>query len=145
MKIEILYLDKFKFEFEEKLFTIYLERLVKISKNQFSQINAFKISHKKLSERLLRNRKNEIIIILDERGDNLTTHSFKDLILKSGTRDKIFIIGSTDGFDKNILKMSDRVISLSRMTFTHSFAAIILLEQIYRSVTIEVNHPYHRN
>ena len=145
MKIEILYLDKFKFEFEEKLFTIYLERLKKISKNQFSQINAFKISHKKLSERLLRNRKNEIIIILDERGDNLTTHGFKDLILKSETRDKVFIIGSTDGFDKNILKMSDRVISLSRMTLTHSFAAIILLEQIYRSVTIEVNHPYHRN
>ena len=53
MKIEILYLDKFKCEFVEKLFTIYLERLVKISKNQFSQINAFKISHKKLSERLL--------------------------------------------------------------------------------------------
>ena len=46
---------------------------------------------------------------------------------------------------ENILKMSDRVISLSRMTLTHSFAAIILLEQIYRSVTIEVNHPYHRN
>ena len=145
MKIEILYLDKFKFEFEEKLFTIYLERLKKISKNQFSQINTLKISHKKLSERLLRNRKNEIIIILDERGDNLTTHGFKDLILKSETRDKVFIIGSTDGFDKNILKMSDRVISLSRMTLTHSFAAIILLEQIYRSVTIEVNHPYHRN
>ena len=145
MKIEILYLDKFKFEFEEKLFTIYLERLKKISKNQFSQVNALKISHKKLSERLLRNRKNEIIIILDERGDNLTTHGFKDLILKSGTMDKVFIIGSTDGFDKNILKISDRVISLSRMTLTHSFAAIILLEQIYRSVTIEVNHPYHRN
>ena len=145
MKIEILYLDKFKFEFEEKLFTIYLERLKKISKNQFSQINTLKISHKKLSERLLHNRKNEIIIILDERGDNLTTHGFKDLILKSETRDKVFIIGSTDGFDKNILKMSDRVISLSRMTLTHSFAAIILLEQIYRSVTIEVNHPYHRN
>ena len=63
MKIEILYLDKFKFEFEEKLFTIYLERLKKISKNQFSQINTLKISHKKLSERLLHNRKNEIIII----------------------------------------------------------------------------------
>ena len=47
MKIEILYLDKFKFEFEEKLFTIYLERLKKISKNQFSQINTLKISHKK--------------------------------------------------------------------------------------------------
>ena len=77
MKMEILYLDKFKFEFEEKLFTIYLERLKKISKNQFSQINTLKISDKKLSERLLRNRKNEIIIILDERGDNLTTHGFK--------------------------------------------------------------------
>ena len=65
MKIEILYLDKFKFEFEEKLFTIYLERLKKISKNQFSQINTLKINHKKLSERLLRNRMNQIIIILD--------------------------------------------------------------------------------
>ena len=38
MKIEILYLDKFKFEFEEKLFTIYLERLKKISKKQLKEI-----------------------------------------------------------------------------------------------------------
>jgi Uncharacterized conserved protein len=55
-----------------------------------------------------------------------------------------FIVGSTDGIQKDILEKSNKVISLSKMTLTHSFALIILLEQIYRSATIVSNHPYHR-
>jgi len=55
-----------------------------------------------------------------------------------------FIVGSTDGIQKGILEKSNKVISLSKMTLTHSFALIILLEQIYRSATIVSNHPYHR-
>ena len=42
------------------------------------------------------------------------------------------------------MNLSNKQISLSKMTLTHSFAAIILLEQIYRSATIKINHPYHR-
>ena len=42
------------------------------------------------------------------------------------------------------LEYADLALSLGKMTFTHSFALIILLEQIYRSATIVSNHPYHR-
>ena len=67
-----------------------------------------------------------------------------ELIFTKVDKNLIFFIGSTDGFNHETLKYADLALSLGKMTFTHSFALIILLEQIYRSATIKMNHPYHR-
>ena len=80
----------------------------------------------------------------NEKGEQLKTHQLKDLIFNTQSKTITFMIGGTDGFSEQFLKKGNMVMSLSRMTLTHSFAAIILLEQIYRSVTIKINHPYHR-
>ena len=64
------------------------------------------------------------------------------LIFKSVV-DTYLKTGAPSG-SETILKKADVVISLSKMTLTHSFAAIILSEQIYRSLTIKIGHPYHR-
>ena len=53
-----------------------------------------------------------------------------------------FFLGRPDGFDKNDSEFEK--ISLSKMTFPHSLARVILCEQIYRCATILSNHPYHR-
>ena len=87
---------------------------------------------------------NTYIIILEEKGENLNTEQFKDLIFSSSSKKIIFLIGGTNGFQKNVLEKADLTISLSKMTLTHSFAAIILSEQIYRSATMKLGHPYHR-
>ena len=87
---------------------------------------------------------NNYVILLDEKGEQLKTHQLKDLIFNTQSKTITFMIGGTDGFSEQFLKKGNMVMSLSRMTLTHSFAAIILLEQIYRSVTIKINHPYHR-
>ena len=85
-----------------------------------------------------------IIKILEENGKNLNTEQFKDIIFNSSAKKIIFLIGGTNGFKKDVLEKADLTISLSKMTLTHSFAAILLSEQIYRSVTIKIGHPYHR-
>jgi len=142
--IELLYQDKFKFNFEEDLFNKYSERLENISKQSIVHFTQRKVSEKKMLDEIDKKKSSTYIIILEENGKNLNTEQFKDIIFNSSAKKIIFLIGGTNGFKKNVLEKADLTISLSKMTLTHSFAAILLSEQIYRSVTIKIGHPYHR-
>ena len=144
MIIELLYQDKFKFDFEESLFTKYCERIKNISKQSGIKFNQKRVSERKMLEEVEKKNVKPCIAILEETGDSLNTEQFKKLIFNTSSKKIIFLIGGTNGFNKTILKKADVVISLSKMTLTHSFAAIILSEQIYRSLTIKIGHPYHR-
>ena len=55
-----------------------------------------------------------------------------------------FIIGGADGLSDQTIALCNAKISLSKMTFTHHMARILLLEQIYRSVRLINNEPYHK-
>ncbi|SVA16782.1 uncharacterized protein METZ01_LOCUS69636, partial [marine metagenome] len=142
--IELLYQDKFKFNFEKDLFNKYNERLEKISKQSIIHFLQKRVSEKKMFEKINKKNSNDFIVILEETGKNISTNQFKDLIFNSSAKKIVFLIGGTSGFNKTFIEKADLVISLSKMTLTHSFAAIILLEQIYRSATIKLGHPYHR-
>ena len=144
MIIELLYQDKFKFKFEEDLFNKYTERLENISKQSIVHFTQRRVSEKKILDEIDKKKSSTYIIILEENGKNLNTEQFKDIIFNSSAKKIIFLIGGTNGFKKDVLKKADITISLSNMTLTHSFAAILLSEQIYRSVTIKIGHPYHR-
>ena len=144
MIIELLYQDKFKFNFEEDLFNKYSERLENISKQSIVHFTQRRVSEKKMLDEIDKKKSSTYTIILEENGKNLNTEQFKDIIFNSSAKKIIFLIGGTNGFKKDVLEKADLTISLSKMTLTHSFAAILLSEQIYRSVTIKIGHPYHR-
>tara|TARA_B100001029_G_scaffold177162_1_gene181330 strand:+ start:791 stop:1228 length:438 start_codon:yes stop_codon:yes gene_type:complete len=142
--LELLYQDKFKFSFEEDLFGKYCKRIKNISKQSGIKFTQKRLSKKKMLDEVNQKNVKSYIVILEETGDNLSTKQFKDLIYNTSSKKIIFLIGGTDGFNKTILKKANMIVSLSKMTLTHSFAAIILSEQIYRSLTIKIGHPYHR-
>ena len=80
------------------------------------------------------------VVALDERGRDLTTVQFAEL-LKSETT---FVIGGPDGLDEDMEKAASALVRLSSLTLPHALAQVVLLEQIYRAATLLTGHPYHR-
>lgn len=88
-----------------------------------------------------------VAVVLDERGKALTSAEFARLIeqqAQSGCRSFHFLIGGPDGHAAETRTRAFKTLSFGPMTFPHRLLRVMLLEQIYRSVTIIVNHPYHR-
>jgi 23S rRNA (pseudouridine1915-N3)-methyltransferase len=86
-------------------------------------------------------------VVLDERGKSIASEAMAELIQKrldQGTQDLAFLIGGPDGHAAKIRENAGFVLSFGPMTWPHRLVRLMLLEQIYRSVTIMVNHPYHR-
>ena len=87
-------------------------------------------------------------LVLDERGKACSSEAFSHLLqrhLDQGTQDLAFLIGGPDGHGAETRKHAGQIISLGEMTWPHRLVRIMLLEQIYRAVTIMVNHPNHRS
>ena len=87
-------------------------------------------------------------VLLDEGGDLLTSTQFSrflfDTLERGGSR-ATFIIGAADGLPPALLdNPKHRRVSLSRMTFTHQMARLVLIEQIYRAAEIRRGSNYHR-
>lgn len=99
------------------------------------------INHKEMDQEL---NSSSFNVLLDEKGKHLTTIKFSELVFESSHKKINFFIGNTDGFTEILKKKGDLLLSISPMTLTHSFATIILLEQLYRAITIKTNHPYHK-
>jgi len=87
---------------------------------------------------------NNIIISLSEEGKQFNSIELTSLLLNFKNKKIIFLIGDSDGISSDLKKQSDLLLSLSPLTFPHELARLILLEQIYRAISISNNSPYHR-
>jgi 23S rRNA (pseudouridine1915-N3)-methyltransferase len=86
-------------------------------------------------------------IILDERGKPMASEAFAHLLrrhIDAGTPELAFLIGGPDGHAPETRQRAHLLLSFGPMTWPHRLARVMLCEQIYRAVTIMVNHPYHR-
>ena len=86
------------------------------------------------------------IVVLDERGLDLTTVKLADFLekwMREGG-DTAFVIVGADGIDAALKQQADEAIRLSSLTLPHAMARLILCEQLYRALSVVRNHPYHR-
>tara|TARA_A100001035_G_C27597812_1_gene415026 strand:+ start:71 stop:484 length:414 start_codon:yes stop_codon:yes gene_type:complete len=90
-------------------------------------------------------RFNNIIICLTEEGKSFSSIELTSLLLNFKNKKIIFLIGDAEGIPSAIKEKSHLLLSLSSLTFPHEHARLILLEQIYRAVSISNNSPYHRD
>lgn len=87
------------------------------------------------------------VVLLDERGDSLNSASFAGLIAKwrdAARPAAVFIIGGADGLAPGLTDKAHLRLSFGAATWPHQMVRVMLLEQIYRAVTILTGHPYHR-
>jgi len=86
-----------------------------------------------------------IIISLAEEGKSFNSKQFSSLLLNYKNKKISFLIGDADGLPQSIKDESDLLFSLSPLTLPHEIARLVLIEQIYRAVSITQNSPYHRS
>ncbi|WP_305984608.1 23S rRNA (pseudouridine(1915)-N(3))-methyltransferase RlmH [Roseibium sp. MMSF_3544] len=87
------------------------------------------------------------LVVLDENGRNLSSPEFSRKLENwkdEGVPDIVFAIGGADGHGSEALQRADLKLALGAMTWPHQIARILLAEQIYRAITIQSGHPYHR-
>lgn len=91
--------------------------------------------------------KNAYRVALCIEGKTLSSEELSDALGKvsdKGTSEIAFIVGSSFGLDEDFKKECDLRLSMSRMTFAHSLAAVMLVEQIYRAFCIQNGDKYHK-
>ena len=89
-------------------------------------------------------RVNNIIICLTEEGQLFNSIELTSLLLNFKNKKINFLIGDADGIPSDIKDKSHLLLSLSPLTFPHELARLILIEQIYRAISISNGSPYHR-
>ena len=89
-------------------------------------------------------RVNNIIICLTEEGQLFNSIELTALLLNFKNKKINFLIGDADGIPSDIKNKSHLLLSLSPLTFPHELARLILIEQIYRAISISNGSPYHR-
>lgn len=88
----------------------------------------------------------DFVVVLDDKGKEMTTEELADFIEKRmSASDKriVFIIGGAYGFTEDIYKRANLKWSLSKLTFPHQLVRLILSESIYRAISVIKKEPYH--
>lgn len=88
--------------------------------------------------------KNSEIIIFSERGENVDSIEFSKYLDKSNIT---FVVGGAEGIDEDLIRKEkpiSKFISFGRITYNHKIFKLIVLEQIYRGLSIKNNRKYHR-
>ena len=91
---------------------------------------------------------NAKIIVLDERGVNISSKDFSERLVSwqdCGTRNIALLIGGADGHCELIRQKADLILSFGKMTLPHMLMRLVLCEQLYRAYTISIGHPYHKD
>lgn len=83
-------------------------------------------------------------ILLDAAGRQMDSVAFTELVRQAEMRgqDLAFLVGGAEGLPEGWAARADLLLSLSRLTFAHELARLILAEQIYRALAALRGHPY---
>lgn len=86
------------------------------------------------------------VILLEETGDSLPSANLAASLRRWGDegRTVVFVIGGPDGLAESLRRKAELTLAFGAATWPHQLVRIMLLEQLYRGMTILAGHPYHR-
>lgn len=157
MNINLIVIGKLKEDYLRSACAEYVKRLSRFCTFELHELDECRLSENpsekeiaaalgKEAEQIKRFAKGMIIPMCIE-GKQLSSTDFSDKIASAGVNGfstVTFIIGSSFGLAPEIKAMGQFRLSMSKMTFPHQLARVMLLEQIYRAFQISGGGKYHK-
>ncbi len=156
MKIKIIALGKIKEKFLKEGIDEFLKRLTPYAAVEVIEIPAIEIKDENLIYKVLEQEGEKIlshikpqsyVITLEIKGKMLSSEEFArkiEELTNDAISEIVFVIGSSCGISPIVSNRANLKMSMSKMTFLHQFARLILTEQIYRAFKIIKGETYHK-
>ena len=156
MRIKIIALGKIKEKFLKDGIDEFLKRLTPYASVEIVELQPVEIRDENLTEKALLQegekslsliKKDSFVMALEIGGKQLASEEFAQKINEistSGVSELVFVIGSSCGLAATVSNRANFKLSMSKMTFLHQFARLLLVEQIYRAFKILKNETYHK-
>jgi 23S rRNA (pseudouridine1915-N3)-methyltransferase len=153
MKINVIIIDK---KGKDNLYAGLIDHYKKISK-PFAKVEVIEVFDKEIAKAhdtspeaaqksytkaFEKYMESSINIALDPSSKEVDSHEFANL-LKDSVQINLFI-GGAYGFERDFLTKCNKAISFGKITLSHKLVKVVLMEQIFRGLTINNNHPYHK-
>jgi len=151
MRVHVIWPGKTKNPHLRALIDDYLKRISHFVRCDVTEIKAdagkageagIDRESKRISDALL---KDDIAVLLDPKGSEWTSEELAKQVEaweNNATKSVAFIVGGPDGVSEELQSRITRRWSLSRLTYTHETARVLLLEQLYRAYAIIHGLPY---
>ena len=152
VKINIVCVGKIKERFFTDAINEYLKRISRfadlkiIEVDEASKITNLEQKSKIEGEKLLQ-KCSGVIVALDGGGKLLSSPEIADFMHKKevqGESTISFVVGGSNGLSQEVLSRAELKLSFGKITFPHQLFRVVLVEQIYRALTIIDGLPYHK-
>lgn len=156
LKIKIIALGKIKEKFLKDGIDEFLKRLTPYASVSILELTPIEIKDENLIDKILTEEGEKIlsnikpldfVITMEINGKQFSSEEFAqklENLTNDGIQEIVFVIGSSCGIGKNVSARANLKMSMSKMTFLHQFARLILVEQIYRAFKIIKGETYHK-
>lgn len=158
MNAAIVCVGKLREKFYSLAAEEYLKRLSRYGKMEIMELpdlpepqNASDADRQKIMDRegesiLKAIRSGDHVTAMCINAPQLTSEQFAEKLRQGDMRGgrQVFVIGGSLGLSKAVLQRADDTLSMSKMTFPHQLARVMLLEQIYRGCKINAGEKYHK-
>lgn len=151
--LKILCVGKIKETFTKDGIAEYAKRINGYDKFQIIEVKEF--NQKTIQQNIIDEGKlllkeindNDFVITLEIKGKQLDSVELANLITETfnyKSTSIVFVIGGSNGLSSEVINRSNYHLSFSKLTFPHQLMRLILVEQIYRALTIINNQEYHK-
>lgn len=146
MKIVIMTIGKDKDEVSNDLIRHFEIRLLRYLPVEWVYIPHDVTKEKEGIRVLSLIKKEDYVVLLDERGRDIKSEALAELVanrMVDSVKRMVFVIGGAYGVSEDVTLRANYVWKLSSLVFPHMLVRVILVEQLYRALTIIKGEKYH--
>lgn len=152
--LRVIWVGRSAQPFVEQAVAYYRERISPYQALELVEVRAASHSGREAAQALRREGEailkrlapEDPVALLDERGRQLDTRELADWLASRQAatgRPVTFVVGGAYGVDPTVRARANDVIALSRLTLPHQLARVLLMEQLYRVLSLQAGHGYH--